>query len=83
VAALYESGRVCHVGNFNELEDEMLSFSTAGFLGNGSPDRTDALVWGVMELFPRLTSSNQQNWQSTAPYRPPPPVQLHRPQSRV
>lgn len=48
VAALYEAGRVCHVGCFRELEDEMCSFGGEGF--SGSPDRLDALVWGVWAL---------------------------------
>jgi len=43
VAALYERGRVFHVGVFEPLEDEMCSYA-----GHGkSPDRLDALVWGV------------------------------------
>ena len=34
-----------HAGEFRELEDQMLNFSTAGYLGDRSPDRVDALVW--------------------------------------
>ncbi len=46
VAALYEQGRVSHVGAFPELEDEMCSA-----IGEGqSPDRLDALVWAITEL---------------------------------
>ncbi len=46
VAALYEQGRVSHLGVFRELEDEMCSS-----IGDGeSPDRMDALVWAVTEL---------------------------------
>ncbi len=48
VAALYEAGRVVHVGCFPELEDEMCSFGGDGF--SGSPDRLDALVWGLWAL---------------------------------
>ena len=51
VAALYEQGRVHHVGGFPELEDQMTSFvadlDRAKF---GSPDRVDALVWALTEL---------------------------------
>ena len=47
VAALYEQGRVSHVGAFPELEDEMCS---AIGEGRASPDRLDALVWAVTEL---------------------------------
>lgn len=52
VAALYEQGRVHHVGAFPRLEDQMCAFTgnfdrnTAGF----SPDRVDALVWALTEL---------------------------------
>ncbi len=48
VAALYEAGRVQHVGVMRALEDEMCSFGADGF--SGSPDRVDALVWGVWAL---------------------------------
>ncbi len=48
VAALYEAGRVRHVGQLTALEDEMCSFGADGFAG--SPDRVDALVWGVWAL---------------------------------
>jgi phage terminase large subunit-like protein len=53
VAALYEQGRVHHLGAFAALEDQMCAFSAdfdrerAGY----SPDRVDALVWALTELF--------------------------------
>lgn len=50
VAALYEQGRVHHVGAFPELEDQMCSFTAAGLPGGRSPDRLDALVWAVTDL---------------------------------
>jgi phage terminase large subunit-like protein len=50
VAALYEQGRVSHVGAFPELEDEMCT-AIAG--GAKSPDRLDALVWAVTDLLLR------------------------------
>jgi phage terminase large subunit-like protein len=46
VSALYEQGRVHHVGVFAELEDQMTTFSGGG----DSPDRLDALVYGMTEL---------------------------------
>ncbi len=54
IAALYEDGRVRHVGEFQELEDELCAFSTAGYLGERSPNRADALVWGLTEIFPGM-----------------------------
>lgn len=50
VAALYEQGRVHHVGSFTALEDQMVQMTTTGFEGTGSPDRVDALVWALTEL---------------------------------
>ncbi len=50
VAALYEQGRVSHVGAFPELEDEMSDFGADGLSGAHSPDRVDALVWALTEL---------------------------------
>lgn len=50
VAALYEQGRIKHVGAFAELEDQMSAITLGGFLGKGSPDRVDALVWAITEL---------------------------------
>ncbi len=55
IAALYEQGKVRHVGDFNELEDELAAFSTAGYLGEQSPNRADALIWALTELFPGMT----------------------------
>ncbi len=47
-AALYEQGRVHHVGAFPELEDQMVNYDGTG----PSPDRMDALVWALTHLFP-------------------------------
>lgn len=52
VAALYEQGRVHHVGAFRALEDQMCSYGAEGTgrRGGASPDRLDALVWAITEL---------------------------------
>lgn len=50
VAALYEQGRVGHVECFGELEDQLVLLTSMGYMGEGSPDRLDALVWGLSEL---------------------------------
>jgi hypothetical protein len=57
ISALYERGKVRHVGDFHELEDELTAFSTVGYTGQGSPNRADALVWALTELFPALTAA--------------------------
>lgn len=57
IAALYEQGRISHVGSFAPLEDEMVNFSANGMVGDRSPDRVDALVWALTELFPSITKA--------------------------
>jgi phage terminase large subunit-like protein len=57
ISALYESGKVSHVGYFPEMEEELAGFTTNGYLGQGSPNRADALVWLLTELFPALTKA--------------------------
>lgn len=48
VAALYEQGRVSHVGALTRLEDQCASWDPSG--DHRSPDRLDALVWALTEL---------------------------------
>ena len=48
VAALYEQGRVHHVGNFDDLEDQLCNWVPNS--KQRSPDRLDALVWAISEL---------------------------------
>jgi phage terminase large subunit-like protein len=50
VAALYEQGRVKHVGAFPDLEDEMCDFGLGGLSSGRSPDRLDAMVWALSAL---------------------------------
>jgi hypothetical protein len=50
VSSLYDMGRVRHAGRFAELEDQMMGFSTAGYAGEKSPDRADAMVWALTDL---------------------------------
>jgi len=60
VAALYEKGKIRHVGYFTDLEDELTAFSTMGYLGGGSPNRADALIWAVYELFQGLVKEKKE-----------------------
>ena len=53
-SALYEQGKVRHVGRFVQLEEELAGFSSAGYTGGKSPNRADALIWGLSELFPGM-----------------------------
>lgn len=57
IAGLYEQGRVTHVSPMSKLEDQMLSMTPQGYLGDGSPDRLDAMVWALTDL--ALSTSGQ------------------------
>jgi phage terminase large subunit-like protein len=62
IAAFYEKGEVRHVGttvtwdgerkpNLDDLEAQMMAMTrNEGYVGEGSPDRVDALVWALTEL---------------------------------
>jgi phage terminase large subunit-like protein len=54
VAALYEQGRVHHVGGFPTLEDQLCLWDAQS--GEISPDRLDALVWALTELIVDVSS---------------------------
>jgi phage terminase large subunit-like protein len=62
-SALYEQGKVRHVGYFPELEDELTAFSTIGYTGAGSPNRADALIWALTELFPGIVNPRKKTSQ--------------------
>jgi phage terminase large subunit-like protein len=59
ISALYEQGKVHHVGIFADLEDQMCNFTASGYIGEGSPDRADALVWALTELMLEHKSTAQ------------------------
>jgi len=71
-SALYENGKVRHVGDYPELEDELCAFSTFGYMGENSPNRADALIWALAELFPAITKPVSEKKQQ--PTRPRVPV---------
>ena len=50
IAALYEQNRVRHAGAMPALEDQLTAFTTEGYVGGGSPDRADAMIWALTEL---------------------------------
>ena len=64
ISALYEQGRVHHVGVFPQLEEQMTSWlPDSGY----SPDRLDALVHGLTELNLAKGSSASAWFNSIAP----------------
>jgi phage terminase large subunit-like protein len=58
VSALYEQGRVHHVGFFAKLEDEMCEYDGKG----KSPNRLDALVWALTELMLGANNTALLDW---------------------
>jgi len=71
ISALYEQGRVSHVGRHDDLEDQMVAF-TSDFdrkIQGYSPDRVDALVWALTELFPRTIRKASPNRVAIQPKR--------------
>jgi predicted phage terminase large subunit-like protein len=59
VAALFEQGKVHMVGTFPDMEDQLGAFTTHGYLGDGSPDRADAMIWALTEFFPRVAAGDE------------------------
>jgi len=58
VAAMYEQGRIHHVGQFNKLEDQMTTWTPAD---PTSPDRLDAMVQAFADLLGTSSISNYFN----------------------
>jgi phage terminase large subunit-like protein len=54
IAALYEQGKVHHVGRLDGLENEMISWQPQS--SSWSPNRIDALVWVLTELMTGATT---------------------------
>jgi len=77
VALLAEQGRVHHVGALPELEDELCSWE-AGSLD--SPDRLDAMVYGVTHVLFQVQSAAATEERARAP-KPPPEEQFWRAQA--
>lgn len=67
VAALYEKGRVHHIGLFKHLEDEMCQY--APLTSTDSPGRLDALVWALTDLMLGETRASFGNKAFKGPSR--------------
>jgi hypothetical protein len=63
--ALYEHGKVRHAGYYNELEEELAAFSTIGYVGSRSPNRADAWIWVLTELFPAIVKPEKKTSSSS------------------
>lgn len=62
VAALFEQGKVKLVGKVDDLEDQLCSMTSEGYIGKGSPDRADAMVWAIAELMLDLNAHDPATW---------------------
>lgn len=58
ISALFEQQKVSMVGIFPELEDQLCAMTTNGYIGSKSPDRADAMIWGLASLFPGMTKAD-------------------------
>ena len=59
IAALFSQGRVSLVGRFQELEYQLAAKTTAGYRGDKSLNRPDAMIWGLTALFPAMAREAQ------------------------
>lgn len=60
IAVLFQQGKVSLVGRFQELEYQLCAMTTAGFRGDRSPDRADAMIWGLTAIFPAITRETRK-----------------------
>ena len=69
-SALTEQGKIRFAGYFPELEEELCGFTTAGYVGERSPNRADAMVWAFSELFPGMLRKQDQPPQIYRDFKP-------------
>lgn len=67
ISALYEQGKVRHVGFLMKLEDELCGFSTVGYMGDKSPNRADAAIWALTALFPGVVQPPKKPFVAPIP----------------
>lgn len=74
ISALYEQGRIHHVGTLPTLEDQMIAFTPerAADRSDGiSPDRVDALVWAFTDLFGGIAPREKETFEQLQPFEQP------------
>jgi phage terminase large subunit-like protein len=67
ISSLCDIGKIRMAGYFRDLEDELCGFTTQGYMGEQSPNRADAMVWGMSDLFPELTKTDDKPQQIIRP----------------
>ena len=65
VAALFEQGKVYMAGRFDQLETQLVAMTVSGYTGTRSPDRADAMVFALAELFQLLTKRKEDPFKRT------------------
>ena len=60
VSALMELGKIRMAGIFREMEDELCAMTTMGYMGDNSPNRADAMIWAMTDLFPELVKKEEK-----------------------
>jgi predicted phage terminase large subunit-like protein len=53
IAALYEQGRISHVGRLADMESQLCTWTEDS---RDSPDRLDGMIWGMSEVMEHLAS---------------------------
>jgi len=71
IAALHERGKIRMVGRFMALEEELCAFTTSGYTGAKSPNRADAFVWAINELFPSVIRLEKKKTRTEEQKRTP------------
>lgn len=69
VSALMEKGKIRIVGHMRALEDELEAFSSTGYMGDGSPNRADAAIFTIYELFSSLVKQPAKAEAARPPLR--------------
>lgn len=70
ISSLCEQGKIRFVGWLAKMEDELSGFTTHGYTGTGSPNRADAFVWAMTELFPGMTKEASKPRAPRPTYQP-------------
>lgn len=66
ISSLTEKGKIRFAGRFLQLEEELCGFTTHGYMGTDSPNRVDAFVFAMSELFPGIVAEKVEK----KPHRP-------------
>lgn len=80
ISSLMEVGKVRLAGYFRDLEEELCGFTTNGYMGENSPNRADAMIWALSDLFPELCKEREDKPQVIMPpvIRPSPNAWMRR-----